>query len=304
MIKLSTLLLSVAVNLTALAQQSIDVDAQDIEYGQFADQYDMLLAGEQSIAIVIQESNTAITRGVAVLLSEAGRNPFSQHGLKLLTKTLNDVGWVTMVMPAPLVGFWPEASLEQEAQADQAEQQQTTAQQEQTSLTESEQTDSSEAAIPKLPNQGNSHIDSEAFAKHEQQLILQMRAIEPKAAQYPGFFLVIAQGSSAAWLTKIYAQNKLGNPDGLVVVSPYWPDRHYNQQFPQWLAATQMPVLDVYSPWDPAWSTQTVEARRIAAHKALKMIYRQRELTGQKPDQQQYLWLAKEIYGWLTHMGW
>lgn len=274
-------LLYATLSLPLAALQLADTDEQDIRHNQFADQFEVLLVGEQSIPIVITEANTAITRGVAVLLSEAGRSPFSQHGLTYLTQSLNDVGWVTMVMPAPSVGFWPDNSAQANIDAENS---------------------------PDEPlisaRTGNSHIEQAAFAQHEQLLISQMRAIVEKSIAYPGFFLVIAQGTSAAWLTKIYAEKSLDTPDGLVVLSPYWPDRFYNQQLPAWLAATPMPVLDVFSPWDPGWSKDTVEQRKIEAVKSLKMVYRQRELTGQKLDQQQFLRLGKEIYGWLTYLGW
>lgn len=276
----------------AIALQSVGSEIQDIQHSQFEDQFDTLLVDEQTVPIAIEESNTAITRGVAVLLSEAGRNPFSQHGLKHLTESLNNVGWVTMVMPAPEYGFWP---MEETVDENTTETPQNETQQE--DAAESEQTDVHARSA-------QSHIQQGSFERHEQSLIIQMQAIAQKTQQYPGFFLVIAQGTSAAWLTKIYAEKKLGDPDGLVIISPHWPDREFNRQIPQWTSQTQMPLLDIYSPWDTNWAKETVSQRRIQSVKALKLMYRQRELTGQKLDQQQFQRLGKEIYGWLTHMGW
>lgn len=274
------------------ALQSVGSEIQDIQHRQFEDQFDTLLVDDQTVPIAIQESNTAITRGVAVLLSEAGRNPFSHHGLKHLTKSLNNVGWVTMVMPAPEYGFWP---MEETAEENTAE----------TPENETQQSDAVESEQADVhARSAQSHIQQASFERHEESLIIQMQAIVQKTRQYPGFFLVIAQGTSAAWLTKIYAQKKLGDPDGLVIISPQWPDREFNQQLPQWTSQTQMPLLDIYSPWDTNWAKDTVAQRKIQSVKELKLMYRQRELTGQKLDQQQFERLGKEIYGWLTHMGW
>lgn len=274
------------------AMQSPEADLQDIQHSQFNDQFDVLLVGEKQVPIVISESNTPLTRGVAVLVSESGRNPYSEHGLGQLSSSLNNVGWVTMIMPAPISGFWPEGDNNATTNAPT-----TAASQE------------SDATMP-LPAQDiitklkHSHITPSAFQQHEQQTILQMHAITEKTRQYPGFFLVIAQGTSAAWLTKIYAENKLDLPDGMVSLSPQWPDRNYNQQLPKWVSATQMPYLDVYTPWDTAWAKATINQRRIQSLKSLKLMYRQRELIGQSMDEQQFARLGKEIYGWLTHMGW
>ncbi|MDC0602181.1 alpha/beta hydrolase family protein [Aliiglaciecola sp.] len=292
----STLIFSVDV----CAFQSVGSSIEDIQQSQFEDQFETILVDEKLVPVVIQESNTAITRGVAVLLGESGRNPFSQHGLKHLTRSLNDVGWVTMVMPAPDDAFWPEEQQNQEPATTSAD------------TTEAAQTDAAEQGQqteePEQPDvhakSANSHIEQQAFERHEQALIMQMQAITQKTQQYPGFFLVIAQGTSAAWLTKVYSEKKLGDPDGLVVISPHWPDREYNQQLPQLTSQTQMPLLDIYTPWDTNWAKSTVVQRKVQSIKGLKLMYRQRELTGQKLDPQQFQRLGKEIYGWLTHMGW
>jgi hypothetical protein len=65
-----------------------------------------------------------------------------------------------------------------------------------------------------------------------------------------------------------------------------------------------MPVLDLYSSWDNAWAQQTVTPREVATIKALKLQYRQRELLGFNMHQQHSAYIAKEIYGWISHMGW
>ncbi|MEP4890306.1 MAG: DUF3530 family protein [Aliiglaciecola sp.] len=280
------------IGFAAYGLQSPEAALNDIQRSQFDDQYDVLLVGEKQIPLVIAESNTPITRGVAVMVSESGRNPFSEHGLVQLSTALNNVGWVTMIMPAPTSGFGP--APDQNANANQ-----------QADTSNQTPSPGSNGTSDDSVNKASvNRIEQAAFDQHEQQIILQMRAIAEKTRQYNGFFLVIAQGTSAAWLTKIYAQNKLDYPDGMVSISPQWPDRSYNQQLPKWVSQTPMPYLDVYSAADTSWAKATVSQRKIQSLKSLKMMYRQRELIGQTMDSQQYARLGKEIYGWLTHMGW
>ncbi|GAC16810.1 DUF3530 family protein [Aliiglaciecola lipolytica] len=280
------------VSFSVHAIQSPEQALLDIQHSQFEDQYEILLVGDKQIPIVIQESNTALTRGVAVLVGESGKNPFSEHSIGSLSNSLNNVGWVTMVMPAPISGFWPEAE---------------------NNAVPNQQADPSTQPPDATANQTNQNILSHSalsqieevdFEQHEQQIIQQMQAITEKTNQYSGFFLVISQGTSAAWLTKIYAENKLNSPDGMVSVSPQWPDRNYNQQIPKWVSQTQMPYLDIYTSWDTPWAATTAAQRKIQSIKSLKLMYRQRELLGQSMDSQQSARLGKEIYGWLTHMGW
>lgn len=261
----------------------------DIQRSEFADGYETILAGERELVVVTQDSTIPITKGSAVILGEAGLGPFNKNGVADLATLLNQYGWVTMVMPAPSSAFFSPPNNEQGTQA------------------EPEQTANDNAATtdePIHPKVGQEVLTQESFDRQEQELVLQMQAIASKAQANPGFLLVIAEGTTAAWLNKIYAEEKLDIPDALIMVSPYWPQREFNQRIPDQLANTQMPVLDIYSQWDNEWSKRTVATRKVAAEKALKLHYRQRELIGQMIDKQQYHLLSKEIYGWLTQMGW
>lgn len=258
----------------------------DVQRSEFADRYETLLAGERELVVVTQESTTPLTKGVAVIIGESGVGPFNQNSAAELATLMNQYGWVSMVMPAPTSAFYAEGTTSAAAPA----------QDQPDTVPNSQQTIH--------PKQGPVVLEQSEFDRQEQQFLLQLQAIVPKTQQYPGFFLVIAQGTSAAWLAKIYSEQKLALPDALVVVSPYWPERAYNQQLPDLLANTQMPVLDIFSQWDNEWGKRTTADRKISAEKALKLHYRQRELIGQMIDKEQYKLLSKEIYGWLTQMGW
>lgn len=276
----------------------------DIQRGLFADTYQSLdVEGEPSY-YVLRENTTAITRGVAVMIADTGVSIVGHEGFAALADELNKIGWVTILLPAPDSGFEPftsdeavpgeQGSVEKEPANDNAD----------NILPSDTIADIVVATEIGINKSAVTTIDTRAFAKHEQQLIALLQAAREKSQEYPGFFLVISKGTSAAWLSKIYAEKNLDTPDAFVAVSPYWPDRELNLRLPQWLASTSMPVLDLYSSWDNGWALETANLRKIAAVKALKLQYRQRELLGFTMQSQHNVYLGKEIYGWISHMGW
>lgn len=278
----------------------------DIQRGLFADSYQSLEIDDQSIIYVLQENTTAITRGVAVLIADSGIPIVSQEGFAALANELNKIGWVTILISAPDVGFMSttesEATLEDDATTTDAEPPLPS----DTGIDADTQVSSLTAPLLDLDinKSAVTTIDDQAFLKHEQQLVSLLQAVIEKSQEYPGFFLVISKGTSAAWLSKIYAEQTLATPDAFVMISPYLPDRKHNQRLPQWIANTPMPVLDLYSSSDNAWARKTVTQREIATIKSLKLQYRQRELLGFNVHQQNSTYIGKEIYGWIRHMGW
>ena len=273
----------------------------DIQRGLFADTYQSFEIDDQSIIYVLQENTTAITRGVAILVADSGIPIVGQEGFAALANELNKIGWVTILLPAPDTGFIPiieqePASTDNEAITAGTETTSPSDTQEPIAATPPTDIDISRSAV--------TIIEDLAFLKHEQQLVALLSAAREKAQEYPGFFLVISKGTSAAWLSKIYTEKAVDAPDAFVAVSPFWPDRKHNQRLPFWIANTPMPVLDLYSGWDNGWAHMTVAQRQIAAVRALKLQYRQRELLGFNTSLHQSGYISKEIYGWISHMGW
>jgi hypothetical protein len=274
----------------------------DIQRGLFADTYQIFDIDNQPVIYVLQENTTAITRGVAVMIADSGIPIVGQEGFATLANEMNKIGWVTILIPAPDIGFIPtidpQGELEDAGKA--------TTEEEETKTSADTQETSASAVLLDLDisKSAVTTIDDQAFVKHEQQLVSLLQAVIEKSQEYPGFFLVISKGTSAAWLSKIYAEKTLNSPDALVVISPYWPDRKHNQRLPEWIANTPMPVLDLYSSGDNGWARKTVSRRQITAVKALKLQFRQRELLGFNMHQQYSAYIGKEIYGWISHMGW
>jgi hypothetical protein len=235
----------------------------DIERALFPEQYQTLDAGGQQVLVIIQENSNAIPRGVAIIMGEAGSSIVSQNGLAPLAPILNRLGWVTMLVQTPDIGL-SQPSIEE--------------------TTDEPQEPATSSVFAKSVAV---RIEQKKFLEHEQQLIEQMGAILEKSTDYPGFTLVISQGTTAAWLAKIYAQRKLNAPDAFVAISPYWPSREHNIQLADYMATTGMPVLDLYSTWDNEWSLQSYQEMKIAATKEIKLHYRQREIIGLAMQNQQ-----------------
>lgn len=263
----------------------------DIQRGLFSDTYQRFDIDGQPIIYVLQENTTAITRGVAVMVADSGIPLVGQEGFSALAKELNKVGWVTILLPAPDIGFTPTFTQDMAIEDD-------------GKIAIDEETNSAPIADLDISQTPVTSIDKQAFEEHEQQLVSLLQAAIEKSQEYPGFLLVISKGTSAAWLSKIYAEKTLNAPDAFVAISPFWPDRNRNQRLPQWIANTPMPVLDLFSSQDNGWSQTTVAQREVAAVKSLKLQYRQRELLGFNQYRQYNAYLSKEIYGWISHMGW
>jgi hypothetical protein len=251
----------------------------DLRRAHFDDEYSTIKVAEQDMVIIINENVTAISRGVALLVTDNGAPISSQQGLAPLVKQLTGLGWVTMLVPSPASDLFQPA---ENLAADDA-----TAEQ-----------------PPATTKSSARQLNQQIFDEHLQRLTLIMQATLERAKEYPGFVLVIAQGTSAATLSQLYAEQKVTTPDAFVVISPYWPDRKFNNQLANFLANTPMPVLDIYSKWDNSWSQASVKARKTAAIRALKLQYRQREISGVELFQQPASNVSKEIYGWLSYMGW
>ncbi len=263
----------------------------DIQRGLFSDTYQSFDIDGQPIIYVLQENTTAITRGVAVMVADSGIPLVAQEGFSALANELNKVGWVTILLPAPDIGFIPTFTQDMVIEDDEKK-------------AIDEETNGALIAALDISQTPVTSIDEQAIEEHEQQLVSLLQAVIEKSQEYPGFLLVISKGTSAAWLSKIYAEKTLNAPDAFVAISPFWPDRNRNQRLPQWIANTPMPVLDLYSSQDNVWSQTTVTQREVATVKSLKLQYRQRELLGFNQYRQYNAYLSKEIYGWISHMGW
>ncbi len=254
--------------------------------------YRTMMVGTQEVVIVSHEANLPLAKGVILLVSESGRPGASQVGLAPMTGYLNDYGWATILLTAPTLEW-------------QAEPEQETATGSPTDASTEQQSSGEDGqALPVPSFDAPLSINQAMYQRQEQKFMLLMNAAMQEAQNYPGFIVVAAQGTSAAFLAKIYADGQLRAPDAFVSISANLPQKDLNNAVADAIARTPMPVLDIYNQWDNEWTTSTARARKVTAEKALKLHFRQREIVGPAINRQQFQYIAKEIHGWLTYMGW
>ncbi|WP_407636142.1 DUF3530 family protein [Paraglaciecola polaris] len=283
----------------------------DVQRQLFPDRAKILQVNNASVPMIESQNTTANLNGVAILVGESGRSPVSQQNLAMLTTYLNDLGWVTMQISPPTIGFEPDlpdaASREvneQSTESPNAESTSTATTENQSSGQTEQQAQAKKETPPSSPQYQVHSISNAHFLVHEQQLRELMQVTMQRAQTYSGFRLIIAQGSSAAWLIKIYAEKQIPIPDAMVAISAFWPQRNLNSLIANYTANTEMPMLDIYSQQDNNWSLISASERGSTASKNLKLDYRQRQLTSAFNTQTDSAFLSKEIYGWLHYLGW
>lgn len=275
---------------------------QDVERSLRPEQFKTLLVGTEETVVMINDSTRALSKGAAVLVSETGRNGASQQALAPLAPYLNNFGWTTIMVTAPRMAF--EAETEDSTQSEATENSDVSPDM----VPDATSIDPNDLPPPNqlIPSYTSTDVITETmFEQQEQAFQLLMNAIEQERQNYPGFFLLIAQGTSAAWLSKLYGDGTLRDePDAVVTLGVNWPQHDLNQQVPDIIAQTPFPVLDLFNQFDSDWTKNTAHLRQVSATKSLKLHYRQREIIGPRFDHYQYEYLTREIHGWLTYMGW
>lgn len=267
--------MSAAFTVPVVAQESLtssELLATDAQQRLDNAQFNLVLAGTEQVPVTTSPASVPLTRGVAILLVPAKQGVFGEQGLSTIVSELNSWGWFTLVMPAPILG---------------------------TATPENTATPEDLNARSVL-----SSFNEEVLTRYLLALSQRIEAAYATTQTTPGYRLLITQGINAAGTIRLYQQGNLVQPDGLVVAGPFWPDRQLNEQLPMQLAATTFPVLDLTSEWDNRWSVMSAERRRVSAVTSLKIHYRQRDIVGTEYNVIQYQAMGKEMYGWMTSLGW
>ena len=154
-------------------------------------------------------------------------------------------------------------------------------------------------------------ITPPAWAQSEQgwqnfrtELQARLEVTQAKADEMQGKKMLIAEGASAASLLQIYAEEKMPQPAGLVVLSPYLPDTAFNQRIPAWYGKFNYPLLDVYCANDNRWSASTVKNRATTAKQNGRLDFRQAKMIIPPPNEASQTWLTNQIHGFADYLGW
>jgi hypothetical protein len=247
-----------------------------------ADELKKLLAGDSDFYALFQEDMTGRPRGVALLLPEWGLGAANNRGIEGLRTILPDYGWVTLSMMVPshqesvFISPKTPATTDQEPQTD--------------------------VAAYKKPEPLRL-IDETFFAQYQAQVKMRLLALINEAQNHQGYFIIIAQGSSAAAVASIYAQEELEEPEALILISAALPDAKLSAQMNQDITSTSIPTLDIYPANSYPQTLKNVKLRRKLAKKNFKASYRQQRLFGDISYHNQNRRLLKSVYGWLSSLG-
>lgn len=266
--------------------------ADDIRNQYLPDEYQNVLVGDEDMPVFSGEPTTALSRGVALIFTDAGYQGLTLENALILAAELNQKGWHTRVVP-PAITTAPVPAVPADA---------TTADSE-TASTDQQRTENllhprawalTTLADP-VANQATMALLASSMLRDVETL--------------PGFRLLISQGMSAAQLVSLTASETITLPDGMVVISPYWPQAGNNDAIASQLADTPFPVLDLQLPQRTQWTSNTSSERKLAATKALKLHYRSRQLSesmmlSRIGDNGFSSNVSREIIGWVNFLGW
>ena len=239
---------------------------QDIKHYLAQEKIDPLLVGPDSYLTVIHEHTTAINKGVMVLIPDWQQSIATPNALNQLSNNMPQHGWTTITLHPP---HKPQSYPSQAFTA-----------------------------------QERSSENIETLTNYEKKFADVMQALITKAKSYPGVIIVVAEGNHSAVLLNIYQQALVDAPSALIMLSSYMPTLSANDKIAQQLAATDYPILDLYLKRDHYLVLANAKMRQDFAKKAMKVYYRQRQLSNQATGYYPKQTLTKAIISWLSAMGW
>lgn len=324
--------------------QRLDFIAQDVAAVMQDDHYQLIdltldVGGDNErphqFPVFVSESQKALSMGTFYLLSDVSYNGTQILALKALAQEMSMLGWHSVVIPAPhLVMVMDEVDIklakleaeqasasEEQAQSEQAStdaeqnaqeqasDEQATAEQGAPAEDSSEQNVAAQSDTSTKPNiqtmlaaQEHQSQYSEAYQQALSAYVSTFLSAVMDATKRPGYQVVFAQGMSAQ--SMFDASNNGPAIDALIINNVYWPERELNRTLPMRIAQDTTPLLDLISNNDNNWSKATEQARMIKARTEVKAHYRQRKITSVGIPAHVSIDMSREIYGWLTYLGW
>ena len=277
----------------------------DIERYFQPDELIKLLAGEQDFYALFRDDLTGRPRGVAILIPDWGLHAANNRGIESLRTHLPDLGWVTLSMTVP-------STLEpvhihkvtNKVNSEQSNtENSTSAPAQNASSSTSEISNSNAKMMPYKVPKPLRILDESQFQQYELNIKLRLQALINEAQNHQGYFIVIAQGSSAAAVASIYAKEELELPEALILLSPNLPDRTLASKMNQDITINSIPTLDIFSSSSSRSLLQSAKLRRKLAKKNFKVSYRQQKVFGDISQFNRNRKLLKSVYGWLSSLG-
>ncbi len=243
---------------------------QDIKHYHATAEIHPLLVGTEKYITLIKKQTATVNKGVMILLPDWQQGANSPKAMNYLRNELPALGWNTIaIQPESQPNNYPSKA-----------------------LTRDEQTKDNERIINIYKNK----------------LSALFNAVMNAAKQFPGAVVVVAQGNNAAMLVELYKKESTEQPDALVMLSSFRKSSPHlideiNEQFAHHVAASDLPILDLYLRYDNAIVLAKAKQRKLFAQQEKKVYFRQRQINntaaGYYPDKE----LVKQITGWLKVIG-
>jgi len=225
-----------------------------------------MLAGTEDFLTIVQPDMHHLDKGVAILLAEWGQAATDVKAINHLRQYLPEQGWTTItIQPVAKPTNYPSSAEKIEVAQEN---------------------------------------DEKALSQYKEKLTPILTAVMEKAADYPGIFLVIAQGNNAAVLLDLYQTEALKKPNAFIALSAHMLTSKDNHKLANQMANSPLPILDIVLKKDLPWVEHFAPLRKKSAQKELKPFYRQRVLNNFRSAYYPEHTLTKEIKGWLTSIGW
>lgn len=153
-----------------------------------------------------------------------------------------------------------------------------------------------------LPELTTPLVDQNQTDYHKR-VLNRLLAVQQHALKQRGSIIIIAQGNTAAVVNRLLADGQLADPVAFVMLGAYLSDPQLNRSIAEALAQQQVATLELAHQFDNPRVAQQLLRRQQLANKALKAVYRQRQLTGSAYHADIQEWVQKEIVGWLSSIG-
>lgn len=290
--RLPLLIILVSTCISASAQNitSSELFETDIKHTQLSDLYTLIETDKESFSVQFKPSQQALNKGLVVFIPDANSQLGQSTSLMALAHKLPQFGWSTVLMSSSDL-------------ADKVDEQQAPSENQQTQENQTEEKSLIKELMAKVDF---NPFQEEAYESFEEMLSQRLLAVENNYQNVLGRRVIVTQGVSASALL-MQLQESSGEQipaDALIINNPYFPVYEKNKQIPNLVAQISLPMFDIVSSGDNRWSNSTQDKRRIAARIALRQNYRQQAPYGLSKHEDELNRLAKDIYGWTTHLGW
>ncbi|EKE87482.1 DUF3530 family protein [Idiomarina xiamenensis] len=220
----------------------------------------------QRFLLLERESLRSFSRGVLLSLPDWGYHPLQSAAVRQLYQFAPSIGWRSWALTPP----------DTDLRGDMLQ-------------------------IPAVDERFPEAVDDEQLQPLLDALRARLSVAAAQRRDYPGFYVLIVEGMTAALSLRLLSEDAGLRPDALVIIDPYLPQYRLNQALPKTLAQLPLPVLDVMTSRSNRWSLASADKRRQFADKYQQVSYRQRRLIG--ADSQQQAALTKLVQGWLKQQG-